>query len=103
MIEFSVLIPLERNSDRKEHCFTAWDHFEGRLFDLFGGFTNCGEVLGVWADNHGNIVRDKSRHYIVAVEHGREESMWQLLRDSKAQFDQVCIYASITSEHAHLV
>jgi hypothetical protein len=103
VIEFTVLIPTERNSDRKEHCFTAWDHFEGRLFDLFGGFTNAGEVTGHWADQHGNVVKDKSRQYKIAVEHDKEKVMWQLLEESKRQFDQVCIYAAITSRCAYLV
>lgn len=103
MIEFTVLIPVERNSDRKEHCFTAWDHFEGRLFDLFGGFTNAGEVTGQWRDQYGNVIKDRSRQYRFAVEQSQEQAAWELIRDSAKTFDQVCIYAAITSTAAYLV
>ncbi len=103
MIQFTIYVPTVRNSDRKEHCFTAWQHWEGRLFDLFGGFTCAGEVTGKWADQSGNVIFDRSRQYIVAVEPNREAEVWDLIREVKPQFDQVCIYAAVTSENAHLV
>jgi hypothetical protein len=103
MIEFKVLIPTLRNGDRKKHCFTAWQHWEGRLLDLFGGFTCAGEVTGKWTDQYSNVIFDRCRQYWIAVESNREQEVWDLIRDSAPLFDQTCIYAAITSNDAQLV
>lgn len=103
MIEFKMLIPVVRNENKKEHCPTTWKRFEDRLTNLFGGFTNAGEVTGSWVDKHGNVIKDKSRQYWVAVESHREQEVWDLIRDSALLFDQTCIYAAITSKIVHLI
>ncbi len=103
MIEITFLIPTERNSDREKHSPQLIEWFQGRLFDLFGGFTLAGEVNGAWTDQYGNVIRDTSQQYRVAVEHNREQEVWGLLRDVKKAFDQQCIYAAVTSDSAHLV
>jgi len=103
MIEITFLIPTERNSDRAKHSPLLIEWFQGRLFDLFGGYTLAGEVDGAWVDQYGNVIRDKSHQYRVAVESNREPEVWDLLREVKGQFDQQLIYAAVTSNHAHLV
>jgi hypothetical protein len=103
MIEITFLVPIVRNSDRKEHCSTAWDHLEGRMFDLFDGFTRCEDVVGSWRNEHGTVVKDTSRQYKVAISSDKEGQFWDFLEQSKGVFDQMCIYAAITSKEAYLV
>jgi hypothetical protein len=103
MIEITFLIPTERNSDRAKHSPLLIEWFQGRLLDLFGGYTLAGEVEGAWVDQHGNVIRDKSQQYRVAVEDGRESKVWDLLKRAKGRFDQELIYAAVTSNHVRLV
>lgn len=103
MIEITILIPIVRNSDRKTHSNSTWDYFQGRLIDQYGGYTEAEIVKGTWRDQHGRDIVDDSRQFRVAVEASKEDSVYDLLREVKPQFDQVCIYVAVTSEHAHLV
>ncbi len=93
--ECSFLIPLFRDGDKNSHSPATWLRFKNNLADLFGGFTDCGVVHGIWRDENRNLCEDSSRRFIVAAHVQNVRSLRELLAVACDDFQQRCIYLSI--------
>jgi len=95
MIEATFLIPLTQNGNGKAHPKKLWDNFHAELCDRFGGFTKECKVYGQWMDGNGQVIKDISWKYIVAINNNRIAELKSCLSIFKLIFDQEAIYLSI--------
>ena len=90
------LIPLVRDSDRRQHVPVLWRRLLKGLMTSFGGFTGPETVSGTWTPpGGGEPVTDLSRKYTVAVEEHRVDELRSLLRRAGNSFDQRVIYLEV--------
>lgn len=61
-----LLVPLADN-DNVPFSNSAFAAFEDFLVDTAGGFTRRGDVEGAWRAPDGQVMRDRSRSYVVTV------------------------------------
>lgn len=61
-----LLVPLADN-DGVPFSDSAFASFEDFLVDTAGGFTRRGDVEGAWRAPDGQVMRDRSRSYVVTV------------------------------------
>jgi hypothetical protein len=94
-IQAEFLIPVVRDSDKSRHAKKVWQKLYDRLLTGFGGYTAAGVVDGVWQDESGKIIHDKSRRFIVAVPENKTATLRELLADCCKLFDQQVIYSSV--------
>jgi len=100
MIEYRILIPVLRDSDRKPHGVVAWKRFEEYLVSLFNGFTERQSVRGQWrSDESGRIIDDMSVEYAFST--CVESKLSLVIAYVKREFDQQAIYIGIS--HAEIL
>jgi len=98
--EYTFLIPVKRDSDRKDHEIEAYTWLAERLFAEFGGYSLAGNVVGTWEDSHGERIDDISTVYRVAIKRERFPVLRAIVDDCKARFDQQTVYLVRTSTFA---
>lgn len=99
MREFTFLVPICRDTDKRAHSNFAWEWLETVLGQAYGGFTNCGEVQGHWIEN-GVDCFDTSRKYVVCGD--SDKLLRGILTQAKLNFDQQCFYLAETSPKVEL-
>ena len=92
MNEYTFTIPCTRDTDKEPHLAAAWKVFGQYLTGNFGGYTrHPAKVFGVWADDDGNYVHDRSERWAVCCPlRGRDEIVALI----KRLFDQRAVYVS---------
>jgi hypothetical protein len=94
MIRAAILVPL-RDNDGKAFGFRTWAEFRTRLLALSGGYTDAGQVQGVWVDS-GRTYDDRSRRYEVAIQSWRDvHAVIELADWVRDAFRQEAIYIEI--------
>lgn len=97
LAEYTFLIPLVRDSDRREHDQRANDWLASKLYKTFGGYTLAGTVRGTWRDSNGNELFDESTVYRVASEPKLFYKLRRIIESCKVVFDQRTVYVARTS------
>jgi len=97
LAEYTFLIPLVRDSDRREHDKRANDWLASKLYKTFGGYTLAGTVRGTWKDSNGNELYDDSTVYRVAIEPNLVYKLRRIIESCKIVFDQQTVYVARTS------
>ncbi len=93
--EYSVLVPITRDSDRKPHSPSKYIEFTDSLCDMFGGYTYAGMQYGVWVDKNGNECHDESKDYRFSTDDWyTATTIVGLVKDL---FDQRAVYLRETS------
>jgi len=98
MIEATFLIPLTQNGNGNRHSKKLWDKFHTELCDTFGGFTKECKVYGQWVNGNGEVIKDHSWKYIVAIDSNRTAELESCLSKFKLIFDQETIYLSVNGQ-----
>ena len=97
LAEYTFLIPLVRDSYRREHGQRANDWLASKLYKTFGGYTLAGTVRGTWKDSNGNELFDDSTVYRVAIEPKLVYKLRRIIESCKIVFDQRTVYVARTS------
>ncbi|MCX6023808.1 MAG: hypothetical protein NTZ05_19190 [Chloroflexi bacterium] len=94
MIEAVVLVPI-RDNDRLDFERRDWDALEERLIP-FGGFSLQPNVMGAWRAPNGQIHRDVSNQYTVALPSWTDIAAWlDIVRWAKERFRQEAMYIRV--------
>ena len=85
-------------SDGRPHLPATWAWLEHELIDL-GGLSRDPDREGCYHDRDtGEVVWDRSRHYVVALPRTQVDELRRLLRQACRKFRQKCIYLSVTGK-----
>jgi len=99
LVEYTFLVPVVRDSDRREHDQRANDWLAHKLYRAFGGYSIGGRVTGTWKDSNGIELSDDSVVYRVAIPRSDVFKLRRIVESCKIVFDQQTIYMAVTSEH----
>jgi hypothetical protein len=98
-VECKPAIPVRRDkrlSDGEPHAPSAWDWFEGELYEGYGTarWSSALEVA-TWRDKSGQPIRDESRVYTIAIPDEKVDELRKLLMQACMVFCQECIYLTV--------
>lgn len=92
-----LLIPTRYNDGRKVEDYKL-ENALNEIANLTGGYTIDGEVIGAYKMNSGTIQREVSRKLWIVCENEIIDKLKTLVLSLKKQFQQECMYFSVTDE-----